>query len=146
MASHDYQMSQYNNFKICKQICFLRSHENRHVLANLKTLSNKNVARSHFFNKSFNTTNLNYNHKENYNHSQNILRLFYLLVQFPFTSSETELDHYHYKLTVRVTLRIVKRLRKQANFSKITKFNTHIVQCPISLAEIKIWQQRQKIE
>ena len=29
-----------------------------------------------------------------------------------FTSNETELDHYHYKLNVRVTSRVVKRLRK----------------------------------
>ena len=31
-----------------------------------------------------------------------IIRLFYLLAQFPFTLSETELDYYHQKLNVRV--------------------------------------------
>ena len=34
-----------------------RSYANREVLANLKTHSNKNVARSHLFNIRFNTTN-----------------------------------------------------------------------------------------
>ena len=36
---------------------FWRSYKNRDVSANLKTDSNKNLARSHFFNISFNTTN-----------------------------------------------------------------------------------------
>ena len=38
----------YSNTKICEQIYFLRSYENRKVLANLKTDSDKNLARSHF--------------------------------------------------------------------------------------------------
>ena len=35
-----------------------------------------------------------YQLQKNYNPSQNTTELFYMLVQFPFTSSETELDHY----------------------------------------------------
>ena len=48
MTSHDYKMHLYNNFKICEQTYLLRTYENREVLANLKTDSNKNLARSHF--------------------------------------------------------------------------------------------------
>ena len=40
-----------------RAIYFSRSYENRKVLGNLKTDSNKNLVRSHFFNISFNTTN-----------------------------------------------------------------------------------------
>ena len=36
---------------------FLRSYENREVLAKLKTDSNKNLARSHFFDIRLNTNN-----------------------------------------------------------------------------------------
>ena len=36
-------MRYYGNFKISKQIYFLRSYENTEVLANLKTDSNKNL-------------------------------------------------------------------------------------------------------
>ena len=45
-------MHDYSNFKICKQTYFLMSYENKYVLANLKTDSNKILARSHFFNIS----------------------------------------------------------------------------------------------
>ena len=125
MASHYYQMRWYTNFKICKYIYFLRSYENREVLANLKTDLDKNLLlptseEIYPLTKYFGT--------------------FYMLVQFPFTSSETELYHYQYKLNVRVTSRVVKRLKKLENFRKITKLSAHIVQCPMSLAEIKIWQ------
>ena len=40
-----------------------------------------------------------------------------------------ELYHYHYKLNVRVTSRVIKRLRKWENFSKITKLSAHIIPC-----------------
>ena len=36
-------MRYYGNFKICEQIWFLRSYENREVLANLRTDSDKNL-------------------------------------------------------------------------------------------------------
>ena len=36
-------MCYYGNFKICKQIYLLKSYENRKVLANLKTDSDKNL-------------------------------------------------------------------------------------------------------
>ena len=36
-------MRYYSNFKICEQIYFLRSYENREVLANLKTDSDKTL-------------------------------------------------------------------------------------------------------
>ena len=45
-------MRYYSNIKICEQLYFLRSYENREVLANLKTDLNKNLAPSHFFNIS----------------------------------------------------------------------------------------------
>ena len=50
-------MCWYSNFKICEQIYFLRSYENREVLAKLKTDFNKNLAYTDFFNISLNTTN-----------------------------------------------------------------------------------------
>ena len=50
-------MRYYGNFIISEQIYFLRSYENKEVLANLKTDSNKNLAPSHFFNISLNTNN-----------------------------------------------------------------------------------------
>ena len=62
------------------------------VLANLKTDSNKNLARSHFFNIHFNTTDF-----KRTTTPHKILQ---------------ELDHYHYKLNVRGTSRVVTRLRK----------------------------------
>ena len=36
-------MRYYSNIKICEQIYFLRSYENREVLANLKTDPDKNL-------------------------------------------------------------------------------------------------------
>ena len=52
-----------------------------------------------------------YQFQKKYNPSENTSELFYQLF-FVFTSSETQLDHYHYKLNVRVTLRVAKRLKK----------------------------------
>ena len=37
-----------------------------------------------------------------YNLGQNICRLFHFLARFLFTTSDTELDHYHKKKSVRV--------------------------------------------
>ena len=45
-ASQDYQMRYYGNFKISEHIYLLRSYENREVLPNLKTDSDKNLPRT----------------------------------------------------------------------------------------------------
>ena len=37
---------------------------------------------------------------------QNTFRLFHLLAQFPFATSETELEYYHQKVNVRVAERL----------------------------------------
>ena len=90
-------MRYYGNFKISEQIYFVRSYENMEAFENLKTDSNKNLPlpisqEIQPLTKYFGT--------------------FLSLILVFFTSSETELDHYHYKLNVRVTSRVVKRLKK----------------------------------
>ena len=55
---------------------------------------------------------------------QNIQRMFHVLEQLPFNTSETELDYYHHKVSVRFTLRAVGQLEtwvrgKVGNFKKI---------------------------
>ena len=63
------------------------------------------------------------------NLGQKICRLFHVLAQYPFTTSETELDFYHQKVNIRVTSRVAERLaekmperfkdcRKLGNFKK----------------------------
>ena len=47
----------------------------------------------------------------NCNLGQNIWRLFHFLEQFFFTASETELNYYHQKLSVRVASRVAERLK-----------------------------------
>ena len=59
-----------------------------------------------------------------YNLGQNICRLFHFLARFLFTTSDTELDYYHNKTSVRVASRVPERLkpsdlRKFGNFKKI---------------------------
>ena len=55
-----------------------------------------------------------------YNLGQNIWRLFHVLAQFLFITSETELDYYDQKVIVRVAERLkTKDLRKLKNFKKI---------------------------
>ena len=59
-----------------------------------------------------------------YNFGQNICRLFHFLARFLFTTSDTELDYYHNKTSVRVASRVPERLkpsdlRKLGNFKKI---------------------------
>ena len=44
-----------------------------------------------------------------YNLEQNIYRLFHVLAQFLFTTSETEIDYYHQKVDVRVISRVTER-------------------------------------
>ena len=51
-----------------------------------------------------------------YNLGQNICRLFHVLAQFLFTSSQTELDYYHWKVNVRVTSRVAKQLKTIREF------------------------------
>ena len=46
-----------------------------------------------------------------YSLGQNICRFFHFLEQFVFTTSETELDSYHQKVSVRVDSRVAKRLK-----------------------------------
>ena len=46
-----------------------------------------------------------------YNLGQNICRLFYFLAQFFFTTSETELDYYHQKVSARIVSRVAERLK-----------------------------------
>ena len=45
----------------------------------------------------------------NYNLGQNIWRLFHFLAQFLFTTSKTELQYYHQKVSVRVASRVAER-------------------------------------
>ena len=58
------------------------------------------------------------------NLGQNIRRFFHFLARFLFTASDTELDYYHKKKSVRVASRVPERLkpsdlRKFGNFQKI---------------------------
>ena len=46
-----------------------------------------------------------------YNLGQNIWGHFHFLAQFFFTTSETELDCYHQKVSVRVASRVAERLK-----------------------------------
>lgn len=139
MTSHDNQMRQYNNFKICKQI--LRSSENRIVWANLKTDLNNNLYYNHFFDISLNTISFKRTTKP-----YKMLRdIFYLLEQFPLTASETEVDYHHYKLNVRITSRVVEQFKGLVN-EKNLKLSAHMAQCLVSIGEIKIWQYLQKIQ
>lgn len=46
-----------------------------------------------------------------YNHAKIICKFYHTLVQFPFITSERELDHYHEKLNIRVASLVVERLK-----------------------------------
>ena len=46
-----------------------------------------------------------------YNIGQNISRLFHVLAQFAFTTSEAELDYYQLEVNGRVYPRVVERLK-----------------------------------
>ena len=59
-----------------------------------------------------------------FNLGQNICRLFQFLAQFLFSTSETELDYYHWNVNIRVASRAAERrkaqdVRKLWNFKKI---------------------------
>ena len=47
----------------------------------------------------------------NYNLGENIRRLFDFLAKFVFTTSKTELDYYHQKVSARVASRVAKQLK-----------------------------------
>ena len=49
--------------------------------------------------------------KLDYNFRQNIWRHFRVLAQFLFPTSETEVDYYHQKVSVRVSWRVAERLK-----------------------------------
>ena len=53
-----------------------------------------------------------------FNLGQNICNLFNFLVQFLFTTSETELEYYHQKINVRVALQVAEQLKTLRNFKK----------------------------
>ena len=69
-------------------------------------------------------------------HFHNISRLFDILPNSPFTTSETK--HYYQQQTwfIRVAARVVERLKTQEilekleNFKKISKFRRMVAQCP----------------
>ena len=59
---------------------------------------------------------------ENFNHRHNFCRLFHILAQFLFTTSESKLYYYNQKINVRVSSWVTERLkenRKLENFKKI---------------------------
>ena len=62
--------------------------------------------------------------KFSYNPSENTLRLFYLLEQFPFCTSETELPYYHHKVNVRVAEQDAERLKGSLEMRKIKEVLT----------------------
>ena len=79
-----------------------------------------------------------------WNLGQNILRLFHFLVQFFFTTSETEIDYYYQKVHVQVALRVVKRLktydfRKLGNFKKISETLGFDGKYPAVHRKVKFW-------
>ena len=51
-----------------------------------------------------------------YTLEQNIKRLFNIFTQFPFTRSETELDHYHDIVSLRVASRAAERLKTKSSW------------------------------
>ena len=79
-----------------------------------------------------------------FNLGQNICRLFLILAQFYFTTSKTELDYYHQKVSARVASRVAKRLmtkdlRKLENFQKIAEMLGFDGEYPAALPKAKFW-------
>ena len=59
-----------------------------------------------------------------FNHFHDILRLFDVLPNFPFTTSETMRDYHLYTWYIRVASRVAERLndlRKLGNIKKVSK-------------------------
>ena len=78
------------------------------------------------------------NFLSNYHHFYNILRLFDVLINFTFTTSETMRDYYLQTWYIRVASRVVERLmtqdlRKLENIKKVSKPQRMIASCPVSL-------------
>ena len=46
---------------------------------------------------------------------QELWRLFHVLAQFLFTTSQTELDYYHQKVSLKIASRLAERLRILGN-------------------------------
>ena len=66
-----------------------------------------------------------------YNHFHNVLRLFDVLPNFPFTTSETTDDYYLQTWYIRVASQVAKRLktldlRKLGNIRKVSKLDRMI--------------------
>ena len=68
-----------------------------------------------------------------YKLSQNTLRLFHVLPQFPFTASETELDYYYQKVNVRVDSRVAEQLKDY-----LRKLSAGTDLCPVFLPKLKV--------
>ena len=67
-----------------------------------------------------------------YNPGHNTLKLYNILVQIRFTTSNMKLDIYYSKLSIRVSSRVAERLktydpRKLGNIRKISNLGRHIV-------------------
>ena len=83
------------------------------------------------------------------NLGHNILELYNALVQIRFATSKTKLDIEYNKLGIRVASRVAKQLktqnlRKLENIVKISSLAGDIAPYPVSLSEIKRWQQQLK--
>ena len=71
-----------------------------------------------------------------YNHCHNILRLFDVLTNFPFTKSETMHNYYLKTRNIRVAERLkIQDLRKLGNIRKVSKPHRMIAQCPVFLSK-----------
>ena len=60
------------------------------------------------------------------NRFHNILRLFDILPNFPFITSETMHDYYLQTWYIRVASRVAERLKKLGNMRKVSKLHTMI--------------------
>ena len=77
---------------------------------------------------------------------KNSWRLFHVSPQFPFITSEMELDYYHQKLNKCVTYRVIERLntqdlRKLEKFKKKLKFyiKGFFIKCDQIPWKLRIW-------
>ena len=80
-----------------------------------------------------------------YNHGNNILELYNVLVQIRFTTSKRNLDIWYSKLSIRVAERLkTQDLKKIGNIRKILNLGGHITQGLVSLQELRLCQQQLK--
>ena len=87
-------------------------------------------------------------HVQAYNHFHNILSLFDVLPNFPFTTSETMRDYYLETWYIQVASRVVERLRiqdprKLGNIRRVSKPHRMIAQCPVPPPNLKLCQCQQ---